>query len=290
MNEPQIMNELQILWKMEDDTVKYYKAKIIKKDDKHIHIKYDDDPDKIYIIPQTYFNERHTIKDTNGLQTILTEKEYKEKYRIPFGAVRGLAFAGTEGKKSRNKTMKSHIKKRQTKHKQIKKGISKKNKMNKRISKKRKIGGSGSGKFTINDITHEMLNAAEKRRSARLHMKNPLMDHQSWGQAWQKKAMKEIEHRRKMRRKMRGNNSTDPSTRPHPVAKQFSEMELRQLAAYYAAEAQARANERAMDLTCLPPISENAEMAHTIPNQYNNLDQYNKMDLDILDELAEGGN
>lgn len=191
------------------------------------------------------------------------------------------------GKKSRNKTMKSHIKKRQTKHKQIKKGISKKNKMNKRISKKRKIGGSGSGKFTINDITHEMLNAAAKRRTARLQMKPNLpMDLQSWGQAWQKKARNEIERRRRMR-----GNSTDPSRRPHPVAKRFSEIELRQLAAYYAAEAQARANDRAMYLNDLPPISENNEnMPYVINNNFaKKRPRLSPEEFNMLDELATGG-
>lgn len=185
------------------------------------------------------------------------------------------------GKKSRNKTMKSHIKKRQTKHKQIKKGISKKNKMNKRISKKRKIGGSG--KFTINDITHEMLNAAEKRRLARLHMKNlPKLE-----EARREKAMKEIE----LRRRMCG-IQTDPSKRSHPVAKLFSEMELRQLAAYYAAEAQARANERAMDLKYLPTISEivdNEPTEYVINNNFAKRPRLSPEDFNMLDELATGG-
>ena len=172
------------------------------------------------------------------------------------------------GKKSRNKTMKSHIKKRQTKHK----------KMNKRISKKRKIGGSG--KFTITD---NMLNAAQKRREARLQMKNlPSLE-----QARRKKAMKEIEHRRMMR-----GISTNPSTRPHPVAKLFSEMELRQLAEYYAAQAQALKNKRAMNLTYIPPISENAEnetMAGIINNNIATNPRLTPEEFNMLDNLATGG-
>jgi hypothetical protein len=161
----------------------------------------------------------------------------------------------------------------------MKKTMSKRNKINKRISKKRKIGGSG--KFTITD---NMLNAAQKRREARLQMKKlPSLE-----QARRKMAMNEIEYRRKMR-----GNSTDPSTRPHPVAKRFSDKELKLLAAYYDAEAQARENERAKDLKYLPPISENVEnekTAYVINNNFAKNHRLTPEEFNMLDNLAEGGN
>ena len=185
------------------------------------------------------------------------------------------------GKKSRNKTMKSHIKKRQTKHKQIKKGISKKNKMNKRISKKRKIGGSRSGNFTITD---EMLNAAEKRRLARLQMKNlPSLDLQSLGQAWREKAMKEIKMRRMMHRndpRQRQHISLNHVSNPaYYATKGMTEEEMRLWASYYDSRAE---NERKKSAEKLKTISENEIMANNLENRQEWLDIQNLMDTNEL--------